>query len=273
MIHIDVHGVAVPALGLGTWRLSGAAGRDAVETALGLGYRHLDTAQAYGNEAEVGAALRASDVSRHEVFLTTKVWEDALAPEDVARTAEESLRRLGTDYVDLLLVHWPSRTVPLAETLGAFVRLQEAGKARHIGVSNFPPGLFAEALALAPVACNQVEYHVFLDQSRLHGLCEKHGALLTAYRPLAGGALRQDETVRAIAEAHGCSPEQIGLRWLLQQSRVAAIPKAASAAHRRANLAVLDFSLSGVEMGQLTALTHANRRLVNPPELAPDWDA
>ncbi len=270
---IDLRGTAVPALGFGTYKLTGAACREGVLDALALGYRHLDTATIYGNEAEVGAALRASAVPRADVFLTTKVWVDRLGAADVQRSAEQSLRALGTDAVDLLLVHWPSRTVPLAETIGAMVRLQEQGKTRHIGVSNFPPGLFAEALALAPVACNQVEYHVFLDQARVQGLCETHGALLTAYRPLAGGALRQDPVVQGIAEAHGATPEQVGLAWLLAQPRVAAIPKASSHEHRVANLEALDLVLSGEETRQLAALTHQNRRMVNPANLAPNWNA
>jgi 2,5-diketo-D-gluconate reductase B len=273
VLFLDLHGTAVPALGFGTYRLTGDACREAVLDALALGYRHLDTAAIYGNEAEVGDAMRRSDVSREEVFLTTKVWFDDLAAPDVQRSAEASLRRLGTDYVDLLLVHWPSRTVPLEETLGAFERLRAAGKTRAIGVSNFPPGLFAQALEIAPVACNQVEYHLFLDQTRIHGLCQKHGAMLTAYRPLAGGTVGDDPTVRAVAEAHGVTPAQVALRWLLQQDRVATIPKAASPAHRRANLAVLDFTLSGADMARLTPLTKANRRFVNPSDTAPDWEA
>ena len=273
MRFVDLHGTAVPALGFGTYKLTGDTCREGVLDALALGYRHIDTAQIYGNEAEVGEAIRHSGVPRSGLFLTTKVWVDALHAPDVLRSAEESLRCLGTDYVDLLLVHWPSRTVPLEETLGAFERLREAGKTRHIGVSNFSPGGFARALELAPVACNQVEYHVFLDQQRVHSLCQTHGALLTAYRPLAGGGLREDATVQAIAEAHACTPEQIGLAWPLQQPQVAAIPKASSPAHRRANLAALDVVLSGEEMGRLSALTRANRRFVNPSNLAPDWDA
>ena len=263
----------MPALGFGTYRLTGDACREGVLDALSLGYRHLDTATSYDNEAEVGEALRRSDVSRSEVFLTTKVWVTDLAAPDVQRSAEQSLRRLGTDYVDLLLVHWPSRTVPLEETLGAFERLQQAGKTRLIGVSNFPPGLFARAMELAPVVCNQVEYHLFLDQTRIHGLCQKHEALLTAYRPLARGVVSEDPVVREIAEAHGVTPAQVALRWLLQQPRVAAIPMASSPEHRRANLAALDFALSDAEVGRLRALTTANRRYVNPPDLAPDWEA
>lgn len=273
MLFVDMHGTAVPVLGFGTYKLTGDACRESVLDALSIGYRHLDTAQIYGNEAEVGEALRRSAVARSEVFLTTKLWVDTLTEAAVPKACEDSLRRLGTDYVDLLLVHWPSRTVPIEETLGAFVRLQEAGKVRHIGVSNFSPKQFAEAMEIAPVACNQVEYHIFLDQHRVRGLCEKHDAVLTAYRPLAGGALRDDETVRAIAESHGCTPEQVGLSWLLHQARVVAIPKASTSAHRRSNLAALDVRLSGEEIGRLNALTRENRRFVSPPELAPEWDA
>ena len=270
---LDLDGTAVPVLGFGTYKLNGRACRDGVADALALGYRHIDTAQIYENEIEVGEGLRQSGVLRADVFLTTKVWHTALRPDDVARTAEESLRRLGTDYVDLLLVHWPSPAVPLADTLGAFERLREAGKTRFIGVSNFPAALLVEAFEHADVRCNQVEYHVLLDQSPLVGLMRARGGMLTAYRPLAGGTLAAEPVVEEIARAHGATASQVALAWLLAQDGVSAIPKAASSEHRRANLAALEIALSGDERDALKTLARTrNRRFVNP-DIAPVWDA
>lgn len=272
MLYVDLPGARVPALGFGTWRLTGAACRDAVRSALSLGYRHLDTAAMYDNEDEVGMALDESTVPRADVFLTTKVWTENLRASDLVRSAEGSLRKLRTDYVDLLLVHWPNDAVPLDETLRALERVRAAGKARFVGVSNFPCGLFRRALIEAGAACNQVEYHPYLDQSKLLALCRSHEAMLTAYTPLAKGRVEQDETIRAVAEAHGKTPSQVTLRWHVQQPNVAAIPKAASLANRKANLDIFDFALTDDEMARITALTAQNARIVNPG-FAPDWSA
>jgi 2,5-diketo-D-gluconate reductase B len=264
-------GTPVPTLGFGTSRLLGAEAREGVAHALALGYRHVDTARAYENEAEVGAGLRASGVPRSEVWLTTKVWQDQLRAPDVRRSAEASLRDLGTDYVDLLLVHWPNPDIPLAETLGALQTLRAEGKARHLGVSNFPPGLLREAFALQPdLVTDQVEYHPYLAQDALLGELRPRGAFLTAYTPLAKGAVLEDPVIREIAEAHGKSPVQVTLRWFLQQEGVAAIPKAASARHREANLAVFDFALSDDEMDRIHGLARGHR--LSDPDWGPDWE-
>ncbi len=273
MTTIDRGGERVPALGLGTWQLEGDAARDAVTHALELGYRHLDTAQIYENEQAVGDGLRAADVDRDGVFLTTKVWRDRLAYRDVLASTDESLRKLKVEVVDLLLVHWPSEEVELAETLDAFQEVQHAQKARHIGVSNFTPSLLGEALRLAPgLVCNQVEYHPYLDQSALLGVAREHRLFLTAYCPLARGAVLDDAVIREIAEAHGRSPAQVALRWLVQQDRVAAIPKAATAEHRAANLDVFDFALGADEMAEITNLATPDGRLIDP-DFAPVWGA
>ncbi len=268
---LDIDGIAVPALGLGTYKLTGDACIDAVADALALGYRHLDTATMYGNEADVGAGMRRSSVARADVFLTTKVWRDDLRPDDVTRSADESLRRLGTDYVDLLLVHWPDADVPLADTLGAFERLREAGKTRLIGVSNFPPSLLAAAAALADIRCNQVEYHVLLDQRRLASQMRDLGGVLTAYRPL-GHRVGDEPVVADIAAAHGATPEQVALAWLLGQRGVAAIPKASSTEHRRANLAAAEIVLADDEMETLHALAARRHERFVVPTFAPDWE-
>ncbi|MEL6616208.1 MAG: aldo/keto reductase [Bacteroidota bacterium] len=267
-----VHGVAVPTLGLGTYQLTGDTATRAVRDALDVGYRHIDTAQIYGNETEVGRGIAASGVSRGDLFLTTKVWRDRLAPEAVHRSTDESLRRLGTDYVDLLLMHWPADDVPLADTLGALAEVRDAGKARLIGVSNTPSEMLRRALAIEPtLATNQVEYHVFLGQDALLEPIRESGMFLTAYSPIARGRVLDDPTLQAIADAHGATTVQVALAWLVQQDRVAAVPKATSRAHIAANLAALDLALTPDEVARIDGLARG-QRLVDPG-FAPAWDA
>ncbi|HYE95747.1 MAG TPA: aldo/keto reductase [Rubricoccaceae bacterium] len=267
---LDVHGVPMPVLGLGTWLLRGDACRRAVADALAVGYRHVDTAEMYENEEAVRRGMADSGVPRADVFLTTKVWRDHLRRADLPHAVAGSLRRLGTDYVDLLLVHWPNEAVPLDETLGALQEVQAAGKARLIGVSNFPAPLLQEALALAPdLACDQVEYHILLGQEDVLDVVRPRGMVLTAYSPLARGRVAKDETVQTIAAVHGVSASHIALAWLLRQDRVAVIPKASTREHLEANLAALDFQLSDEETAALDALPK-HRRFVSP-DWAPPW--
>lgn len=269
---LSVHGALVPTLGLGTYKITGDAAVAAVRHALNVGYRHIDTAQLYGNEAEVGQGIDASGIPRDEVFLTTKVWRDSLAPIDVKRTTDESLRRLGTDYVDLLLMHWPNEAIPLAETLGALAEVRDAGKARLIGVSNTPPEMLRRALEIEPtLATDQVEYHPYLNQDNLLGMVREAGMFLTAYRPIAKGDVAEDATIREIAEAHGTMPVQVALAWLLSQDRVAAIPKSATPAHIEANYKALDLTLAQDELAAIGDLARGER-FVNPG-FAPDWSA
>lgn len=273
MIHIDLPGARVPALGIGTWQIEGEAAREAVEHALRVGYRHIDTAQMYGNERAVGEGLRAADTDRDEVFLTTKIGRDRLRYRDVLHAADESLRRLGTDYVDLLLIHWPNEGIELQETLDAFQEVQHRQKTKHIGVSNFPPAMLREALKIAPgLVCDQVEYHPYLDQTELLGEVRERGLFLTAYSPLARGEVLGDAVIREIAEAHGKTPAQVVLRWLVQQERVAAIPKASGPEHREANIDVFDFALSDDEMARLHGLARDDGRILDPA-WGPDWEA
>ncbi|MDT0632760.1 aldo/keto reductase [Rubrivirga litoralis] len=272
MTHYDVHGVSIPALGFGTWQITGDAAREAVEHALALGYRHIDTAQIYGNEAEVGAALAASSVPRDDVFLTTKVWTDQMGAGRLGPSVDESLEKLGTDHVDLLLLHWPNDSVPLDQMLRDLDTVREAGKARLVGVSNYPAGLLRRALDVVPeLATDQVEYHPFLDQSALLDVVRDRGMVLTAYSPLAQGEAVSDETLREIGEAHGATAAQVALAWLLDQDRVVAIPKASSASHREGNLGALDVSLTDDDRARIAALPK-DHRLANP-DFAPDWDA
>ncbi|HWH32859.1 MAG TPA: aldo/keto reductase [Egibacteraceae bacterium] len=270
MDEVIARGTAVPALGYGTWELEGDDCLRGVAAALELGYRHLDTAQVYGNEDLVGQALADSGVAREEVFLTTKVWNSRLEPERVRSTTEDSLRRLRTDYVDLLLIHWPVRMDILPQTLEAMRGLQERGLVRHVGVSNFTPAQLREALAHAEVFCNQVEYHPYLGQAALLEVCREQDVLLTAYSPLARGRVLEDPVLREIGEAHGKSAAQVTLRWLVQQPGVATIPKAASRRHIESNLAIFDFALSDAECARIAALERGER--IVDPDWA-DWAA
>ena len=264
----------IPALGFGTYGLTGKACARMVATALDLGYRHLDTASIYANEDSVGEGIRASGVPRDTLFLTTKVWPDSFRRADFERSAAESLKRLGADYVDLLLLHWPNPRVPLAETMEALNEVCRQGITRHIGVSNFTTTQLDEAVRLSerPLAVNQVEYHPFLDQTKMLRACRDRGMALTAYSPLAHGHVLQHPLLREIASAHGLNAIQIGLRWLIQQEGVITIPRSSSEQHAASNLATLDFELSDQEMSDIRALTQANQRFCSPPELAPRWD-
>ncbi len=249
-----IKGEKVPSLGLGTWRLTGEECTKAVERALALGYRHIDTAQVYGNEGEVGRGIQSSGVDREEIFLVTKVWTSDFSYERTVQSTRESLRKLCTDYVDLLLMHWPNPSVPLEETLGAMRELQEEGSVRHVGVSNFPPSMVEEAAQHATVFCNQVEYHPYRAQDGLLEQAREMDYLLTAYSPVARGAVLNDGTLLEIGKAHGKTPAQVALRWLIQQEKVAAIPKARSEDHLKSNLDVFDFELSDEEMERIFEL-------------------
>jgi 2,5-diketo-D-gluconate reductase B len=252
--HQNIKGVKVPSLGMGTYRLTGEACVGAVGLALSMGYRHIDTAQMYGNEAEVGRGIEDSGVDRGEIFLTTKVWPSDYAHDRVISKTRESLKKLRTEYVDLLLMHWPGDGVPLGETLGAMRELREEGLVHHVGVSNFSPPLTEEAAGHVDVFCNQVEYHVYRRQDALLEQAREMGYLLVAYRPLSRGGVGGDATLREVGEAHGKTATQVALRWLVQQEKVSAIPKATGEDHLRANLDVFDFELSGEEMDRVSSL-------------------
>jgi diketogulonate reductase-like aldo/keto reductase len=261
---VTVRGVDVPAVGLGTWRLRGDDCRRAVETALELGYRHVDTAQAYGNERQVGAAIRSSGVDRDDLFLTTKLDGGSRRSEAVHRSVRESLDRLGTDYLDLLLIHWPNDRppfvpvrlpggVPLAETLTAMNELVEEGVVRHVGVSNFDVRLLDEARRLsdAPIFADQVQFHPYWDQRRLRSYCRRNDVLLTAYSPLCHGGVLDDEVLRDVGRRYGKTTAQVAIRWAIQHEGVCAIPKATSREHLAANVDVFDFELTEAEMERI----------------------
>ena len=267
---LTVQGVTIPKLGFGTWELEGEDCVDGVRDAIELGYRHIDTARAYGNEAQVGQGLHDSGHNRDELFLTTKLAHTDLSAVGVHDQLEHSLRDLRTEYVDLLLVHWPSRDVPLAETLGAMLAARDAGRVRHLGVSNFPGDLLRDALQHAPLICDQVEYHPFLCQPQVLALARERDLMVTAYSPLARGAALRDPDIGEIGRGHDKTPSQVVLRWLLDQPNVAVVPKASSREHRAANLDVFDFELTDEERARIAGLERGER-VIDPP-WAPDWD-
>jgi 2,5-diketo-D-gluconate reductase B len=272
MDRITSHGMNMPRLGLGTWPMKGADCTRAVESALGMGYRHIDTAQMYGNEAEVGAALGGSGIARGDIHVTTKVWWDQLAPDAMRRAMESSLQKLGTDYVDLYLIHWPAADMDLPAAIATLVRLREEGLARAIGVSNFPVALMRRAVEElgAPIAANQVEYHAMLDQTPVLDYARRHDVALIAYAPTARGTVADEPALRSVAERHNASPVQIALAWLLDQPGVVAIPKASTEANQRANLEASRIRLDDTDRAAI-ARAPKDRRGVNP-EFAPAWD-
>jgi 2,5-diketo-D-gluconate reductase B len=268
---VTVQGVEVPKLGYGTWLVEGQDAYDGVLDALELGYRHVDTARAYGNERWVGRALADSGVPRDDIWLTTKAWYEHAEPELLTRAFHEQLADLRVERVDLLLLHWPAAEVPLRQTLGAMEALREQGLVAHVGVSNFPSELLREALSLAPVFCDQVEYHAYLPQGPVLHECLEHDLLLTAYSPFAHGHVHQDPTLTEIGARHDKSAGQVALRWLLDQPNVAAIPKASSHERRAENLDVFDFALDDDERAAVAALSRRQLRTADP-DWAPDWD-
>ena len=268
---IDGNSYNLPTVGLGTWQLTGRDCSRLVHQAIALGYRHIDTAQMYGNEAAVGDGVRASG-KRNEVVVTTKVAPERLLPADLMRSVKESLSKLRFDHIDLLLIHWPNPRVPLAETLGAMATLKREGYVRAIGVSNFTVALLDEAnkVTTVPLVCNQIECHPYLDQSKVIAACKAHGMAVVAYSPIARGNANGDRVLEQIALAHGKSAPQICLRYLVQQG-IAVIPRTGKIERLEENIALFDFSLSNEEMAQIGALAQRQNRIVDW-SWSPKWD-
>jgi len=271
---VDANGARIPAIGPGTFQLSGETCRTMVAEALRIGYRHIDTAQAYGNEEAVGAGIRDSGVRREEIFLTTKIWPDDFRADALKRSMDQSLKRLGTDHVDLTLLHWPSRDVPLAETLAALGEAREAGKTRHGGISNFTVALIREAVDMSPMplVTDQVEYHPFIDQGPVLGELRRHGMALTAYAPIAHGQVIGEPTIEEIAKRDGKTAVQVALAWLISQDGVIAIPRTSKVERLAQNFDVVDLDLSDEEMQALHGLARPDGRIISPAGLAPAWD-
>jgi 2,5-diketo-D-gluconate reductase B len=258
------NGAKIPLVGLGTWDLRGRTCARMVEQALRLGYRHIDTAEMYDNEREVGEGLHASGIKRDEVFVTTKVWPSHFAPRDLERAARDSLKRLCLREVDLLLLHWPNPQIPLADTLGALCKAKRDGLAHHIGVSNFTVKLIEEAVRLAsePLVCNQIECHPFLEQSKVIAACRKHQMAIVAYSPIARGSAHKDKILARIGTAHGKTAAQVCLRYLVQQD-IVVIPRTSKEKRLAENADVFDFTLSAAEMKEIAGLARRDGRVVD----------
>ncbi|MFC5519683.1 aldo/keto reductase [Polaromonas jejuensis] len=275
-LKVTANGATIPAIGFGTFRMKGDDVTRMVRHALSVGYRHIDTAQIYGNESEVGEGLVASGLPRSDVFLTTKVWVANFKYDDFLRSVDESLEKLRTDYVDLLLLHWPKvDEVPLAEQISALNEVRKRGKVRNIGVSNYTTALLRDALALssAPLVTNQVEYHPYLDQSAVLDVARKAGMIVTAYYAMADGKVIGDPVIKEIAGRHGKTEAQIVLRWLIQQDQVIALSKTLSEERATSNIDIFDVELSSEEMAAIHGLAKTDGRLLSPDWLAPVWDA
>jgi len=268
---VEAKDFRIPIVGLGTWALRGRDCARLVEQAIRIGYRHIDTAQMYDNEAEVGEGVRASGL-RSEVMVTTKVQPTLLAPRDLERSVKESLARLRLDAVDLLLIHWPNPRVPLAETLGAMAKMKREGFTKQIGVSNFTVALLAEAnkVTSEPLVCNQIECHPYLDQDKVIAACRKAGMAVVAYSPVARGGAKDDKLMERIGKAYGKTAAQVCLRWLMQQG-IVVIPRTSKAERLKENFAIVDFELSDAEMKEIAGLARRGGRIVDWT-WSPKWD-
>ena len=274
MQFVTANGANIPALGFGTYGMSRPDMLRMIPAALDAGFRHIDTAQIYRNEAEVGECVAASGLRRGDVFLTTKVWVANYPKRAFAASVDDSLRKLRMDYIDLLLLHWPSTATPLAEQIEGLNAAVQAGKVRHVGVSNFNRTLMAEAVKLsaAPIVTNQFEYHPYLNQALLIGECRRLGVSATAYCGMAVGRVFSDPVLEEISKARGRTVAQIVLRWLLQQEGVVALSRTTSPGRTANNAAVFDFALTAAEMAAIHGLAETNSRIVSPSGLSPAWD-
>jgi 2,5-diketo-D-gluconate reductase B len=269
---IEAHGARIPVLGFGTMTLKEDVCVQLVEASLQLGYRHLDTAQMYGNEREVGSGMRGAGLKREDIFLTTKVWFTQLAAGDFERSVDESLQRLALPWVDLLMIHWPNAQVPLAQSIASLCKVKKAGLTKHIGVANFNVAMIEEAVNLAsePIAVLQIETHPYPDQSKVIAAARRHGMAVVGYCPLARGKVPADPVLQKIGHAHGKTPAQAALRFLEQQ-RIIPIPRTSKRERLAENLGSLDFKLSDADMAEIAKLTRPDSRIVSPPQ-APKWD-
>lgn len=272
MPYIDAKGAHIPILGLGTWDLRGRDCTRIVAQAIELGYRHFDTAQMYGNERDVGEGVRASGIKRDQVFVVTKVAPDNLAPHQLVRSVRDSVGALRLGEIDLLLLHWPNKGVPLAETIDALVGVKRDGLVRHIGVSNYTVALIEEASRLSGerLVCNQIEFHPYLDQSKVIAACREHGMAVVAYSPIAKGGAKRDSILTRIGKTYGKTGAQVSLRWLIQQG-VGAIPRTSKVERLAENIAIFDFALTDAEMREIAALARRDGRLVDWA-WSPQWD-
>lgn len=270
MRFFEKDGQKMPTLGYGTFRLPGKECENGVRVAIETGYRHIDTARMYGNEKEVGKGIKDSGIDREELFVTSKIPPETLNPDQIRQETENSLRDLDMEYVNLMLIHWPNFDIPLEKSLETFFQLKEEGKIKSVGVSNFTIDLTRRAAKVGEIFTNQVEYHPLLNQQKLLEVTRELDILLTAYSPIARGEVNDQESIKEIAEKYNKQPTQLALRWLIQQEKVAAIPKAASEKHIKSNFDIFDFELTDEEMKAMDAV-RGDHRLVDPA-WAPQWD-
>ena len=272
MQFVEAHGARIPQIGFGTMTLKEDVCVQAVKAGLQIGYRHLDTAAFYGNEKENGEGLRQSGGKREDVFITTKVRENNLTPDNFVRSLEQSLANLQLPYVDLLLIHWNNKDIPFSVSVGALCKAKKEGKAKHVGVANFTTKMLEEAWAVTsePLVCNQIEMHPFINQDKVVAASQKRGMAVVAYCPIARGKVPGAEVLERIAKAHGKSAAQVSLRYLVQMGAIP-IPRTATPAHLKENMSIFDFKLSDAEMAELKKLNATNMRVVSPPH-APVWD-
>ncbi|MBP2169914.1 2,5-diketo-D-gluconate reductase B [Erwinia toletana] len=267
--------MTIPAFGLGTFRLQDDVVIASVKNALDLGYRAIDTAQIYGNEAAVGQAIAESGVAREELFITTKIWIENLTAEALAPSLKESLAKLRTDYVDLTLIHWPSpgAAVPVAETMQALVAAKQAGLTRAIGISNFTTELMQQAIdavGVAEIATNQIELHPYLQNRKVVAFARQNGIPVTSYMTLAYGKALTDGVIQVIADKHQATTAQVILAWAMQ-SGYAVIPSSTKRTNLASNLLAQSLKLDEADMTKIATLD-SNDRLVSPEGLAPAWD-
>ena len=272
---LSAHGAQIPAVGYGTMLFpEPERAVKLIVSSLECGYRHIDTARKYGSEEWVGEGIRASGLPRKDIWVTTKVTEENAKADDFTRSVDTSLKALGLDYVDLLLIHWPQPKVPLEETLGALAKARREGLAKNIGVSNFTVPLLDEAVGKCPepLFTNQIEYHAYIRQDKIIAACGRHGLLVTCHVPLARGAVLKDPVIRDVAKSHGKTAAQVALKWLVQQPDMVVVPRALEYSEITENIDIFDFELSENEMNQISGLRDRNRRIVDPTVRRPVWD-
>ena len=272
---LSAHGAQIPAVGYGTMLFpEPERAVKLIVSSLECGYRHIDTARKYGSEEWVGEGIRASGLPRKDIWVTTKVTEENAKADDFTRSVDTSLKALGLDYVDLLLIHWPQPKVPLEETLGALAKARREGLAKNIGVSNFTVPLLDEAVGKCPepLFTNQIEYHAYIRQDKIIAACGRHGLLVTCHVPLARGAVLKDPVIRDVAKSHGKTAAQVALKWLVQQPDMVVVPRALEYSEINENIDIFDFELSENEMNQISGLRDRNRRIVDPTVRRPVWD-
>ena len=272
---LSAHGAQIPAVGYGTMLFpEPERAVELIVCSLECGYRHIDTARKYGSEEWVGEGIRASGLPRKDIWVTTKVTEENAKADDFTRSVDTSLKALGLDYVDLLLIHWPQPKVPLEETLGALAKARREGLAKNIGVSNFTVPLLDEAVGKCPepLLTNQIEYHAYIRQDKIIAACGRHGLLVTCHVPLARGAVLKDPVIRDVAKSHGKTAAQVALKWLVQQPDMVVVPRALEYSEIKENIDIFDFELSENEMNQISGLRDRNLRIVDPTVRRPVWD-